>query len=526
MKSFKSFLPIIPCLLAVLSPAASAQLAQNITVGNAKALALANAVTADPPGIDAIHFNPAGLALLAGRQYQLKLVTGQYQIEDRITRSDYLENLLADTAFEETLEPGTTRTTDVSAMLPFFGLTELPGVFSPLGGVSLTTPDQRYTFATAVYAPMMVGYHRERGSVSRYQGNELGFTHLTYFSPSLAWRVNEEWSLGVAVLMSYSGIGLDMDMRVTNEFLGAVESLGRAACDGNQPRPVWSGVIDLCQGEFGPFAPIGSIQLEVEDSFNPSMNVGVLWQPVSWFSWGLVYQMEASTHLEGEYRFRYAPGWVDFFQGLNASLVGSVISPLIPQGVAEEGGDARLNFTLPAHVATGISLNLFPEWKINLDLKWTDTAAWDSFTLEFEDPLDFTPAMALVASDAVSATSVSFPLNYRSTWSWALGVEYQYSDQWVLRGGVEERPSALPDNAQNFMAPFGDAWLLGVGFGYQPAPHTVIDVGLAYLSSSTSSKASADRLNEPGVFYNPYAGYDLESRVDVVLLEFSYQTRF
>ena len=508
------------------SGTAFAQLAQNITIGNARALALANAVTADPPGIDAIHFNPAGLALLPGRQYQLKLVTGQYQIEDRVSRSAYLENLLADTAFEETLEPGTTRTTGVSAMLPFFGLTELPGVFSPLGGVSLSTPDQQYTFATAVYAPLMVGYNRERGSVSRYQGNELGLTHLTYFSPSLAWRVHEDWMLGVSLLMSYSGIGLDMDMRITNEFLGAVESLGRAACDGDQPRPVWTGVINLCEGEFGPFAPIGNMRLEVEDAFNPSLNVGVLWQPVSWFSWGLVYQMEADTRLEGEYRFRYEPGWVEFFQGLNASLVGSIISPLIPQGVAEESGAAHLNFTLPAHVATGIRLDLFPEWQINLDVKWTDTAAMKAFTLEFEDPLDFTPTLALVAADAVSANSVTFPLNYRSTWSWALGVEYRYSDQWVLRGGVEERPGALPDNAQNVMAPFGDAWLVGVGFGYQPGPDTVIDVGLALLTSSVESRAGADRLNEPGVFYNPYAGYDLDSRVQVVLLEFSYQSRF
>ena len=51
-----------------------AALVENLTLGNAKALALANAVTADPPGIDSIHFNPAGLAAMKGRQSNLKIL--------------------------------------------------------------------------------------------------------------------------------------------------------------------------------------------------------------------------------------------------------------------------------------------------------------------------------------------------------------------------------------------------------------------------------------------------------------------
>ncbi|MDX1694169.1 MAG: outer membrane protein transport protein [Ketobacteraceae bacterium] len=512
-------------LLLLVPVTAGAQLAQNMTVGNAKALALGHAVTADPPGIDAIHYNPAGLALLQGRQYQFKLVAGLSELTDEVSRAPYLETLLAETAFEETLEPGTSTTRDPSAMLPFFGLTELPAILSPLGGVSLTTPDQGYTFATAVYAPLMVGYRREDNSVSRYQGNQLGFTHLTYFSPSIAWRINDDWYAGVSFLMSYSGIGVDLDMRVTNEFLGAIESAGRAACDAGSP-PEWRDVINLCEGQFGPFAPIGNLRLEVDNGFNPSLNAGLLWQPSSWFSWGLVYQMEASTDLEGEYEFRYEPGWVAFFRGLNQSLVGTVISPLIPQGVEKESGTARMNFVLPAHVATGISVRLYPDWKLNIDIKWTDTAAMDKFVVEFDESLEFMPALSLVAPEAVTPRSLEFPLNYQSTWSWAAGIEYQYDDQWVLRGGFEDRPGALPDNAPNNLAPFGDAWLLGMGVGYRPDEATRWDLGFAYFRSGVSSRASADRLNDPEVFYNPYAGYDLDSEIRLYLLEISYQTRF
>ncbi len=39
----------------LLSSTAQAQLAQNLTIGNPKAMAMGNAITADSSGIDAVH---------------------------------------------------------------------------------------------------------------------------------------------------------------------------------------------------------------------------------------------------------------------------------------------------------------------------------------------------------------------------------------------------------------------------------------------------------------------------------------
>ncbi|MDX1801827.1 MAG: outer membrane protein transport protein, partial [Marinobacter sp.] len=60
--------------MALLSATAQAQLAQNLSI-SPKALALGNAVTADPPGIMAIHYNPAGLTKLDGRQIEVNLLS-------------------------------------------------------------------------------------------------------------------------------------------------------------------------------------------------------------------------------------------------------------------------------------------------------------------------------------------------------------------------------------------------------------------------------------------------------------------
>ena len=58
-----------------------AQLATNMAV-DVKAMSMGNAVTADPPGIMAIHFNPAGLAKLEGRRMDLQFLGADFSIEN------------------------------------------------------------------------------------------------------------------------------------------------------------------------------------------------------------------------------------------------------------------------------------------------------------------------------------------------------------------------------------------------------------------------------------------------------------
>lgn len=57
-------------------PPAGAQMANDLTIGNPKAMALGNAVTADETGIDSVHYNPAALTRMKGRQATVKLLTG------------------------------------------------------------------------------------------------------------------------------------------------------------------------------------------------------------------------------------------------------------------------------------------------------------------------------------------------------------------------------------------------------------------------------------------------------------------
>ena len=67
-------------ILSGCSGAAFAQLGQNLSV-DIRSLTMGNAVTADPPGISAIHFNPAGLTKLKGLQTDVQGIIANFDIQ-------------------------------------------------------------------------------------------------------------------------------------------------------------------------------------------------------------------------------------------------------------------------------------------------------------------------------------------------------------------------------------------------------------------------------------------------------------
>lgn len=513
----------------LLCSAAQGQLAQNLTVGSAKALSLANAVTADTPGIDSIHFNPAGLYKIKGRQYQLKVIAGQFTISGEVERSAYYNDVMDQFGYDyddDPVQEGSSSTSDVSVMLPFFGLTEIPVLVAPLGGAALQLKDRDLVVGTSVFAPMIVGYNRGEDSPLRYQGIELGLTHLTYFSPTIAFPLSDTLTFGAGLHFNYTGVGIDLDFRLPNAILVGVDSFSGLLCE----IPEISAVVNLCDGDLGPFTDIGNIQVEVEHYLNPSFNLGLLWEPTTWFSWGMLYQSGANRTLKGNYEVTYGEDWLNFFAGLNGTQVGDAVTGFLalPKGVAVQRGDVELEFTIPQHFATGISVKVTPQWKLNADLKWTDTAKWDAFKLEFEEVPEFLPILSFLDPQHATATSLTFPREYESVWTWALGIEHQYNDRLALRLGYEDRGSSIPADKADYLAPFGEAYLVGGGFSYIPAANTLLELGVGMLvSNSNAPDNSSTNVNDHNqLIYNPYAGVNVKTEVRAYLLELSYQAQF
>jgi len=527
-----SISPLARAVAAVLlfgAASAQAQLAHNLTIGNPKAMALGNAVTADFTGVDSVHYNPAALTKLKGRQTTVKFITGMMDIRaDFEAPPDYGSNFLG--LKDDSVAGASSKASAAMMYLPGLGgATELPMLFAPLAGLSINPPGSKFTFATNMYTPQALGFARGDDDPARYQGKELVMQRLTYLSPSLAYQVNDELSVGLSIGFSHQAMALNQDFRAPGVLTGFTGVAQQALCiiDGNP----FELLLNLCGGELGPFTDIANIDIDMQQTLSPTWNIGFLWEPNDWFALGAVYQSEAKMRLKGRYVVDYSQNWQGFWQGLDASLIGAIFSGLTPDGVFDkEVGNVAMKMTYPAHFATGIKFKPHSRWQINLDLKWTDYAAWDKFELEFDRQLDVLTIAKLFSPNNATATSIILDRGYESVWSWALGVEYQVNDRLSLRAGYEPRPSAIPANKADVLAPLGDAKLYGLGAGYQWDKDTVIDIGFNYLVSKQDiparSSCNVNCSSIDSMVYNPYADLDISTSVKAYVLALTYRTTF
>jgi long-subunit fatty acid transport protein len=512
----------------LVSASVQAQLGQNLTIGNPKAMAMGNAITADESGIDAVHYNPAALTKLKGRKTTIKYITAVMDI-----RADFNAPPGYGGAFfgakNDPIANSSSRTTTPAMYFPGLGgATELPVLFVPLAGLSINPPGSKLTFATNVYTPQALGYVRDDDDPGRYQGKEVVLQRLTYFSPAVGYQLNDELSLGLSINFSHQALALNQDLRVPNLLTGLTGQLQDVLCvaDGSPFDPI----LNVCGGEFGPFTDLANLDVDLQQTLSPTWHLGVLWEPTDWFAWGAVYQSEAKMHLEGDYKIKYTKNWQGFWQGLDTSLVGAILNPITPDGVDEEVGNVSMEMTYPQHFSTGIKLKPASKWQFNLDVKWTDYAAWEKFELKFDRELDFLKVAALLSPDGATTSSIALDRGYESVWSWAIGMQYDVTDRLSLRLGYEPRPSAIPGNKADVLMPLGDAHLYGFGAGYHWDQDTVIDLGFNYLVSKQSIPAgtscNANCVGFDSVVYNPYSGLDIETTVKAYVMALTYTTSF
>jgi long-subunit fatty acid transport protein len=512
----------------LVSASAQAQLAQNLTIGNPKAMAMGNAITADDSGIDAVHYNPAALTKLKGRKTTIKFISAVMDIRSDFNAGpNYGDKFLG--SDNDPVANSSSRTTTPAMYFPGLGgATELPLLFAPLAGLSINPPGSKLTFATDVYTPQALGYVRGDDDPGRYQGKEVVMQRLTYFSPAVGYQVNDELSLGLSINFSDQALALNQDLRAPNLLTGAIGQTQEALC-GVQGNP-FDVLLNLCGGEFGPYTDLANLDVDMQQSLSPTWNLGVLWEPIDWFAWGAVYQSEAKMHLQGKYTLDYSKNWQGFWQGLDSSLIGAVFSSITPEGVNKEVGNVSMDLTYPQHFSTGIKLKPASKWQVNVDAKWTDYAAWDKFELKFDRDLDFLKIASIFSPEAASRNTLTLDRGYKSVWSWALGVQYDVNDRLSLRAGYEPRPSAVPGNKADALVPLGDAQLYGLGAGYKWDQDTVIDIGFNYLISTQNipagSSCSANCANIDSIVYNPYADLDIKTTVKAYILALTYTTSF
>lgn len=525
----------LPALVGALflADVAQAQLAQNLLIGNAKALSLGNAVTADPPGIDSIHYNPAGLTRLKGKQRMIKLITADVSIEGEFNSNPTYDCLFDETCMQATYhvpaiqeqDPArnSKSTVDKFALyVPGAGVTGLPFIAAPLGGASYSPPEGNLTFGTNVYAPLILGFIRSDDDPGRFYGRELGLSRITYFSPTVGWKYSDTLQFGFGFGFSYFGAGLTLDYRAANILVGGLSSLFQDSNNDSSDfiRNAFK------EGKISPFDSVFTLEADLNKAISPTVNFGILWEPANWLTLGLVYQSEAADRLTGDISVNLNPDVVSF--------IGNIPGALNLLDLKNNKGQIRstgyLDVTIPQHLAIGASVQLTPKWKANIDWKWTQTSAWKDFAFYFDENLPVLQALQIAGIDGVQPNALIIPRGYEDASNFAYGIEYQYNDQLALRAGYEPRKSGIPKDKLDFLIPLGDFNLYGLGASWQMSKTETLDIAFGYLKSDqnipSGSSTNGNSKRTDNFVYNPSAGLDVRSVLEATLLEFTYNERF
>lgn len=533
--------------------AAHAQLATNLSI-DLRALSLGNAVTADPPGISAVHFNPAGLAKLDGRRADFQFLMANFSLASEFSAPQgygifgFSDDpvVCRDTPRDgedlcSSFKVGKSEVQGVSLYIPIMNeMVDLPAglpVAAPLFAFSIKPEGSKFTFANAMYAPMVAGFYRNDDDPGNFLGQRVAMERITLLSPSVGFQVTDTLAIGASVGFSYQAIALQTDFRSPNELLGVMRVIDEQIC------PPFKGqsniVIDLflfgfCNADqgIGPFTSLANLDLAMQQSLSPTYNLGLLWEPNEDFAFGMVYQSQARMHLKGKYTVSYAQGTQDVFNAIGGSVTGQILLAILglPGYVPpKEGGQISMDLVYPAHFQTGIKYKIMPDLQINFDIGWTDYGEWDAFNLVFDRSTSVLQLARLLAPGA-TATSLSMPLGYQSPWSWGVGMEYTWNERLKFRAGFEPRNSAIPDNKRSSLVPINQAYLYGVGLGYQFDKDTEIDLTAMFLHSkdsipaNTSCNVNCTGLNN--IVYNPYAGLDVQTKAAVTMIGLAYRTRW
>lgn len=220
------------------------------------------------------------------------------------------------------------------------------------------------------------------------------------------------------------------------------------------------------------------------------------------YSLGLQYSPWESTRLGASYR--------------------SAISHRLEGRTKVEGTTAadfdipgRADLDLPDVATFGVAHDLNDKLTLQAQATWF---GWNNFQDITTVAGEAIPGLGVAAGDGFS----SVVQNYQTTWAFAAGAEYAYSDEWTFRGGVQFDETPTTDLYRTSRTPDGDRTWLSTGATYSLSENIDIDLAATYIWIK-DEKINVTRNNTFSAVTATTVSANTEGNVGILAAGFTYK---
>ena len=200
--------------------------------------------------------------------------------------------------------------------------------------------------------------------------------------------------------------------------------------------------------DLGPLDPIEGLPgRETEgDDWGVGATAGITWKPTSRTSVGIGYRSPIDVELDG-------------------TCAGTGLTNASLGGCAPGGESVTADLTLPELVTASFSQQVGERFRLLGTVEWTN---WSRLG---------TPQILDDGGDPVDELT----LEYEDGWYFSGGVEYAWSPDTILRGGLGYEISPIKDDTRNVLLPDDERIWLSAGFSTKLSESTKLDFGYSHL---------------------------------------------
>ncbi len=276
--------------------------------------------------------------------------------------------------------------------------------------------DENWSVGFGSYGDFGLAYEYDKDWSGRYfaqEGTILGMSMV----PSVAYRFNDQWSVGLGLRAMYGFLETKM---------------------GFDNRP------------FDPAASDGQIKYKDED-WGYGGNAGVIYQPQEGTRIGLAYTSKVD---------------LNFGDGLEFDGLHPAGEALL-QTTGIQGAYTKIDLQVPQTATLSLYQKLDERWALLASTNWQD---WSEFG-EIAVNLD---------ANAISANK-NLNAHYKDTWHLSLGTQYQATDKWLWNAGVAYDSSAVSDGNRTWSNPMAEQYRIATGATYALDENTDLNLSYALI---------------------------------------------